>query len=137
MIVAALALASAPLAPLRPGIWGDVTYSRRSDDHGGIELSIPAPDAKTIDLTICEGGCSTVFHPAIVRTSDGFRFDVDESIVDDKGKPTGLPARHCIARFEAGQLIVSWVGEGTIDRLHRLRRPHALRGPHETPVLER
>ncbi|NIJ07175.1 hypothetical protein FHS31_000757 [Sphingomonas vulcanisoli] len=127
MVLLALALAS---ASLHPGIWGDVVAARQSGDYGGIELRIAVADARTIDLAVCEGGCS-VFHPAIRRTADGFTFDLTRRMQD------GLPPRHCAARFEGDRLVVRWLGEGRVDRLRRLRRPHALApgAPHDIPAL--
>ena len=109
--------------------------SRESGDYDGVELRIPAADARSVAITLCEGGCSPELSAPIVRNAAGFTFDVVEPMVDEAGHPVSTPSRHVAARFDGDVLVLLWLHEDIVDILHR--RAHPVSVPRETPVLEK
>jgi hypothetical protein len=79
-----------PVAPVAPGIYGDVASSEETGDLGGIELELIGSGADArVELVVCEGWCNYIHRAPVTLTDDGFTFRYDESYTDLDGNPTG------------------------------------------------
>ena len=60
-----------PVAPVAPGIYGDVASSEEAGDLGGIELELIGSGADArIELVVCEGWCNYIHRAPVTLTDD-------------------------------------------------------------------
>lgn len=103
------------------GVYRAIRYSEESGDAYGFEVTVKdLGAASTVDLVVCEGGCSEKRRWPAVVSGKSISFAVTDNEVDQDGRPVKTPPVHYSGVFDDGALTL----RSSDDRDLKARLPY-------------